>query len=186
VNEILSVFPLLHTSRLELVEIRQEHLQDLFMIFSNSEVTRYYNIITLKEEPEAQKYLDHFANRFANQQGIRWGLSEKGKNGIIGTIGFNNFTPHHRANIGFDLLPAYWNKGYTTEALRAVLDFGFNNLEINRIEAEVMQNNTASEMVLLKTGFTKEGLLRDWMLFNNRHYDMTMFSLLQNDHAGRK
>jgi ribosomal-protein-alanine N-acetyltransferase len=56
-------------------------------------------------------------------------------------------------------------------------------LKINRIEAEVMQGNIASEKVLEKAGFKKECLLRDWMFWNDKHYDMIMYSLLKEDIA---
>ncbi|MEO6818782.1 MAG: GNAT family N-acetyltransferase [Ginsengibacter sp.] len=174
-------FPILHTARLDLVEIRQEHLNDIYNLFNDSSVTQYYNVTTLNNEEEAQKYLDWFSSRFAEQAGIRWGISLKGKKNIIGTAGFNNFTKQHRANLGYDLQTAFWNKGYVTEALQAILQFGFTALEINRIEAEVMQGNTASEKVLTKLGFKNEGILRQWMHWNETYYDMTMFSLLRKE-----
>ncbi len=109
------------------------------------------------------------------------GISLKGRDNIIGTIGFNNFTKRHRANIGFDLQADFWNNGYLTEAIKTVIEFGFRNLDINRIEAEVMQGNVASEKVLAKIGFKNEGILRQWMYWNDKYYDMTKFSLLQSD-----
>jgi ribosomal-protein-alanine N-acetyltransferase len=144
-------------------------------------VTEFYNVVTLTKEGEAQKFIDWFKNRFKENAGIRWGISLKGQDNIIGTIGFNNFNKRHRANIGFDLQSDFWNNGYLTEALKAVIEFGFRNLDINRIEAEVMQGNIASEKVLTKIGFKNEGVLREWMYWNEKHYDMTMFSLLQSD-----
>lgn len=62
-----------------------------------------------------------------------------------------------------------------------MIEFGFNDLDINRIEAEVMQGNLSSEIVVEKSGFTKEGILRQWMFWNGKHYDMTMFSLLKSE-----
>jgi len=106
----------------------------------------------------------------------------KGQQKIIGTVGFNNFIKLHRANIGYDLQTDHWNKGYITEALKAVINYGFNKLEINRIEAEVMQGNIISERVLTKLNFKNEGVLREWMFWNEKHYDMTMFSLLKADY----
>ena len=178
---MLDTFPDLHTARLNIVEIKQEHLSDIFKLFSDSRVTQFYNIVTLTEQSEAQKYIDWFSCRFADRTGIRWGISLKGQNCIIGTVGFNNVTHRHRANLGYDLQTEFWNKWYATEALTAVINFGFKKLYINRIEAEVMQGNTASERVLTKLGFTKEGILRQWMYWNDQHYDMTMFSLLRSD-----
>jgi [ribosomal protein S5]-alanine N-acetyltransferase len=175
------IFPLLHTERLALIPIRQHHLPDLFALFSNEEVTRFYNLVPLKAPADAQKILDHFQSRYATKSGIRWGIS-LGADRIIGTLGFNNFTANHRSNIGYDLLPQYWNKGFMTEALRAIIAFGFEQLGVNRIEAEVMPGNLSSEKVLEKLGFVKEGLLRDWMLFDGKHFDMHMFALLKDVH----
>jgi ribosomal-protein-alanine N-acetyltransferase len=174
-------FPELHTERLELVEITQSHLSDFYEIFRDERAAKYYNIIPFKKEEEAQKYIDWFQSRYKDGVGIRWGIRLKDKSSIIGTAGFNNYQKDHRANLGYDLHVDYWNKGYITEALSKILNFGFNTLGINRIEAEVMQGNIASEKVLEKLGFTKEGILRDWMYWNNNHYDMTMFSLLKEE-----
>ena len=178
-----AIFPILHTDRLDLIEIKQHHLGDLYQLYSNENVTRYYNVLPLKNEQEAQKYIDWFQSRFKDALGIRWGISIKGQQNIIGTIGFNNFTKRHRANIGYDLQTEHWNNGYITEALKTVINFGFDQLEINRIEAEVMQGNIISEKVLDKLNFKNEGVLREWMFWNDKHYDMTMFSLLKADYG---
>ncbi len=178
--DLLTAFPLLSSERLDLIEINQEHLTDLFKLYSDENVTEFYNIKTLKEETEAQKYLDLFMSQFLIEMGIRWGIALKGKTEIIGTIGFNNYTRNHRANIGYDLQKDYWNNGYVKEAIMAVVKFGFEKLEVNRIEAEVMPGNIYSEKALNSLGFKKEGLLRDWMIWNEKHYDMNMYSLLIN------
>ena len=178
---MFDTFPSLQTKRLNLIEIKQTHLDNIFKLFSDSKVTSFYNVVTLTKKEEAQKFIDWFQNRYAEKAGIRWGISLKGQDNIIGTIGFNNFTKNHRANIGFDLQADFWNNGYLTEAIKRVTEFGFNKLDINRIEAEVMIGNIASEKVLAKNGFKNEGVLRQWMYWNNKYYDMTMFSLLQSD-----
>lgn len=180
----IAAFPVLHTERLDLIEIKGEHLDDLFRLFGNYRVTQFYNIVPLVQKEEAQKLIDHFRNRFAAGAAIRWGIALKGHSDIIGTLGFNNYTPQHRANIGYDLQPQYWNQGFISEALKPVVAYGFRELGINRIEAEVMPGNHASEKVLQKLGFVKEGLLRDWMFWNGRHYDMVMYSLLRKDFEG--
>lgn len=184
--EILpATFPILESERLKLVGIQQEHLMDIFKLFGDSQVTEFYNIKTFDKVEDGQVYLDWFRNRFKDKLGIRWGIQLKGETGIIGTIGFNNFTYNHRANIGYDLQSEYWNRGYMTEALKRVVEFGFDVLRVNRIEAEVMAGNTASEKILAKTGFRKEGLLRDWMYWDQRHFDMIMYAYLRTDFTQR-
>ena len=178
----MNIFPTLTTKQLDLVEIQQSHLTDLYLLFSDRKVTEYYNLLPLKHEQDGQTLLDWFRNRFKEGLGIRWGIALKGEANIIGTIGFNNFTSKHRANIGYDLQSIYWNKGYMKEALQTIIDFGFNELDINRIEAEVMQGNIVSEKLLEKMDFVREGILRQWMLWNGQYYDMTMYSLLRTDY----
>ena len=150
-------FPILNTERLNLIEMNNSHLGDLFKLFGDENVTRFYNLLPLKNEQEAQETLNWYKNRFNNKLGIRWGITIKGKQNVIGTIGFNSFTKQHRANIGYDLQTAHWNNGYITEALKEVISFGFEKLEVNRIEGEVMQGNLISEKVLKKLSFKKEG-----------------------------
>ena len=178
-------FPVLRTERLELVEIQQIHLHDIYMLFSDTKVTEFYNLLPLKKEQEGQKLLDWFSSRFNEGLGIRWGIALKGKSNIIGSIGFNNYTKKHRANIGYDLKSSYWNRGYMTEALQTVVEFGFNALEINRIEAEVMQGNVISEILLKKLKFRREGVLREWMIWNEQYYDITMYSLLKTEYNNK-
>ena len=181
----LNNFPVLLTERLELIEITDKHLNDILELFGNENVTRFYNLIPFKTEQDAKKFIDWYHNRFQDNLAIRWGISLKGQKKIIGTIGFNNFAKNHRANIGYDLRPEYWNQGYMSEALNKVINFGFNQLEINRIEAEVMQKNENSENVLYKLNFKNEGILRQWMYWNEKHYDMTMFALLKVDYGNK-
>lgn len=181
IEKAFTTFPTLETDRLSLIEIKQAHLKDLFALFGDSAVTRYYNVKTLLYEEDGQPLLDWFHRRYRDRQGIRWGIALKRKPGIIGTIGVNHYLPNHRANIGYDLQSRYWNRGYTTEAVRAIVDFAFNILSVNRVEAEVIDGNIFSQKVLLKAGFTHEGMLRQWMYWDDRHFDMHMFSILKDE-----
>lgn len=177
------IFPTLHTERLDLIELTQDHLKDVYRLFTDKRVTKYYDVIPLSEEADAQKILDILSARYKNKAGIRWGIALKGHKGIIGNLGFNSFTPGHRSTIGYSIEHEYWNKGYITEAISAILDFGFAELGVNRIEAEVMPGNAASEQVLKKLGFTHEGLLRQWMLWGGKYNDINMYALLKADWA---
>ena len=174
-------FPILTTPRLALVEIQQQHLADIFNIFSDTRVTQYYNIVTLQVLEDAQPFIDWFTLKFADKKGLRWGITLKGEDQIVGTIGINNFTWGQKGLIGYDLRYDSWNKGYMTEAITAVTQFGFEAFGLNRIEAEVMPGNAGSEKTLLKSGFTFEGTLRQTLFFEGTWYDMNMFSLLKGD-----
>lgn len=175
------IFPELHTQRLDLIEITTQHLQDLYHLFTNPQVTEFYQVIPLQEPGDAQKIVGMLSQRFKDKTGIRWGIAPKGESHLIGTIGYNTFTRGHRSTIAFALLPEYWGKGYITEAIAAIVQFGFDVLKVNRIEAEVLPGNMASEIVLRKNGFHHEGLLRQWMLWDDTYYDINMYALLKDD-----
>ncbi len=172
------LFPVLHTDRLDLVEITPAHATDLFAIFTDKRVTEYYTVVPLREEKDILPVIDRFRSQYCNRQGIRWGIALKGQQRLIGSIGFQYFTTGHKAGIVYALSPGYWGQGYISEALKAVLQFGFDELEIRRIEAEVMPGNTASDKVLMRNGFQHEGLLRQWLQWNGKYYDMDMYSVL--------
>lgn len=174
-------FPILQTPRLTLIQIQAGHAEDVLTLFGDERVTQYYNLEPFKQLSEAQALVARWHKRFTDKAGLRWGISLKGEQRIIGTMGYNRFTPQHRANIGYDLQAAHWGKGYISEALPALLHWGFNTLGVNRIEAEVMPGNAGSEKVLTKSGFTREGLLRQWMFWNDRYYDMWIYALLKEE-----
>jgi ribosomal-protein-alanine N-acetyltransferase len=177
-----SDFPVLFSDRFKLVEIKDEHRNDIFELFGDDSVTQFYNITTLQRVEDADAIIDHFRTRFADKKGIRWGIAEPTNEAkILGTIGFNSIIPEHKAQLGYDLKSAQWKRGIITEVIDCVLNYAFNNLNINRVEAEVMPGNYASERVLEKNGFLKEGLFRDWMFWNNRHYDIYIYSILKSD-----
>jgi ribosomal-protein-alanine N-acetyltransferase len=181
---VFDKFPAIRTPHLELVQITEEHANDLYKLFGDKKVTEYYNLLPLESETDSQRLIEHFRSRFESQAAIRWGIRLNEHREIIGTVGFNSFMKKHRANIAYDLQQPYWNQGVITEALHAVISFGFYALDINRIEAEVMEGNEPSIEVLHQVGFKQEGTLRQWMYWNDKHYDMLMFSLLRSDGQG--
>jgi len=181
-----SDFPVLFSDRFKLIEIKEDHRNDIFELFGDDSVTQFYNISTLTKVEDADAIIKHFQTRFAERKGIRWGIAEPtNEKRIIGTIGFNSIVPEHKAQLGYDLKSSQWKRGVITEVIDCVLNYAFKNLNVNRVEAEVMPGNFASERVLEKNGFLKEGLLRDWMYWNNTHYDMYLYSILKSD-RGRK
>ncbi len=114
--------------------------------------------------------------------GVRWGITLTGQNEVIGSCGFLNVSAkHQRAEIGFELSSDYWGRGIAGEALRAVVRHGFAQLGFHRIEALVEPANTASQQLLERVGFTREGLLRGYEFTQGKYDDLYMYSLLETD-----
>lgn len=152
---IFESFPRLSSDRFELIEIKDSHLTDIFELYSDRKVTKYFVLLPLENINEAIKEIKFYQNRFQKNEGIRWGISFKGSSRIIGTLGFNKIISGHKAKLGYDLKSKHWGTGYMAEALDTIITYGFDVLNINRMEAEVMTGNIGSEKLLTKLNFQK-------------------------------
>jgi [ribosomal protein S5]-alanine N-acetyltransferase len=177
------VFPILLTSRLILRELHDEDLDSFIDIFSRDEVTRYYGRDVVTSSEEANDLLQKMKSGFLEKRGIRWGIEARDTKQLIGTIGYHLWSPlHKRAEVGYELHPDYWNKGYATEAIKTALSYGFQEMDLNRISAIVYFENQASNRLLEKIGFQKEGIKREYMLQGNQFHDTYFYSLLKSDY----
>ncbi|PQD95656.1 GNAT family N-acetyltransferase [Pradoshia eiseniae] len=175
-------YPELETNRLNLVQVKEEHTESFFEIMSKDEVTKYYGMDSLKSLEEASKVVESFQSTYENKRGIRWGIVLKDTGNFVGTLGLNNLsTWSKKAEIGFELHPSHWNKGIAFEAVKEVLRYSFENLELFRIGAVTYPQNDPSIHLLNRLGFTKEGLLRGYLYQNNQSHDSLIFSLLSTE-----
>ena len=90
------------------------------------------------------------------------------------------------AEVGYSLARGLWNRGLMTEALRAVIDFGFRGLNLNRIEAQHESENPASGAVMRKCGMQREGTLRQRLMNKGRFVDVELYSILRCDYIQRQ
>ena len=101
---------------------------------------------------------------------------------VIGSCGFLNRQPqHYKAEIGYELSKSYWGQGIAGEALHVVLAYGFQQLDLERVEALIEPANTASQKLVKKHVFLKEGLLRHYEYTRGKFDDLYMYSLLKGD-----
>lgn len=155
-------YPRLETERLQLIELNKSHASTLQI--SRDDVTRYYGIDPFVEVEQAEKMIQSFSTNIERKQSIRWGLQVKETEELVGTIGLNNLKLwSKKCEVGYDLHPDYWNKGYIKGALRAVLPYCFEELNLSRVNATTFPANKASWQLLLKVEFVKEGLLRNYL-----------------------
>ena len=135
---------------------------------------------------EVNKYKNGYASY--NRTFILFLLLEKESNKIIGRCGIHNWNVSHlRAEIGYNITEeSYKNKGYMTEAVKAVIDYGFNKLNLNRLDAIVGHSNMPSLKLMEKFAFVKEGVLRQHFLSNEKFEDSIMFSKLQLEYRTEK
>jgi len=175
-------FPQLESERLILRRIQLKDAEAVYRIFSDPDVLRYYDIGAYTHIDQARNLIERLDTRFEQRTGIRWGITIRGEDIVIGTFGFGWTQHNHQGEIGYDLARDHWQQGIMSEALQVALRFGFEVAELNRIQAHVIPGNIASEKLLLKHGFTNEGVLREYGFFHNGYYDLTSFSLLKKDY----
>ena len=171
-------FPQIETPRLLLRELRREDAEAVFRLFSDPAVMRYHDMDVFTSGEQAQALIERQRQRFEQKERFRWGLALKEPDTIIGTGGYvawNRMWYH--AELGYNLASPYWGQGLMTEALRAMISFGFERMGLHRIEAEVMPENEASLRLLRKLGFVAEGVLRERSFWKRAFHDLVMLAL---------
>lgn len=178
---LFSEFPQLETQDLILRETKFSDAEAVFKIFRDEKVTKYHDFDTATSIEQAKWLINRRAERYRKQQAIRWGIAKKQDNIIIGSCGLsikNSFL----AELGYELASEHWQQGIMTEALQAVIAWGFYQLGLNRIEAMVMQENVASIQLLKKLLFLEEGLLREYGFWKGKFHDLKIYSLLRREY----
>ena len=107
-------------------------------------------------------------------------ICEKKK--MVGVVGLVHEPEHRRAEIGYWLGRNYWSKGYMTIAVEMMLGYAFGVLKVNRVYANIFSINEASQKVLMKNGFVKEGILKQHYLRMGTLHDLVCFGILKEDY----
>jgi len=174
-------FPDLETERLLLRNISQEDADFVFKEYSNPLVCEYQ----VEHEPfqsidEAKKWIGWYYNGIADHH--RWVIINKETGRRMGTIGFHAWDKkNNRVEIGCELLPENWGKGYILEATQRAVDFAFHEMNVHRVVAHVHTENLRSARLLEKLGFEREGLIRDEFYFRGKYYDHYLYSLINSE-----
>lgn len=175
-------FPSLTTNRLFLRQIQPEDAEDLFATFSDEEAMQFYGHEPHRSVDETHALIEQIQARYARREAIRWGITLKGEDRVIGSCGFHHFdTGFHRSETGYELRRAFWGQGVMTEAVSAILTCGFDLLGLHRVEAIIDMANARSRGLLLKLGFTYEGNLRQRYFFRGQFEDEHYFGLLWDE-----
>ncbi len=176
-------FPTIQTERLLLREISYDDVPDLFKIRSNKIAMEFIDRPIAKSEEDVKNLIEIIKTNQANEEGITWAITLKDKEKLIGTIGYWRYEKKNaRAEIGYVLHPDYFNRGLCTEALKYVIDYGFETMDLHSIEAHVDPGNIASTKLLQKSGFTLEAHFKENIFTNGKYSDTLVYSLLNPGH----
>lgn len=172
-------FPTLSTSRLLLRQITTADVNEIFELRSNKAVMEFINRPLAETTADALQLIKIIIDSIANKQGITWAISVQNDRTLIGTIGFWKIdTENHRAEIGYRLHPKHQQKGIMQEALSAVLQHGFIQMQLHSVEANINPANEASRKLLEKNKFIQEGYFKENFYYNGSFLDSAIYSLL--------
>ena len=176
-------FPVLKTERLVLREVTLRDAPWYFGHFNTWEIVDGQEYPGPKDLEAAKRELRlYFTDNFRKGTGIRWGITLKGGNDLIGSAGLYKYVEKtSQVETGYDLDPKYWGQGIMTEAMTAIVRYAFDVMKVNRIEALVSPRNKGSQGLVRRLGFRREGVLREHDFYNGKFTDDYLFALLKRD-----
>ncbi|MGI4742957.1 MAG: GNAT family N-acetyltransferase [Janthinobacterium lividum] len=177
-------FPQLTTSRLLLRAFAPADIPRLLTLAGNYEVAQNtLNIPYPYTEADAWHWLHLTRQGYALQTGYAFALELRATGEFVGGIGLTLEPRFDRAEAGYWLGQPYWGRGLATEALAAVLRFGFLKLELNKIYATHIAGNPASGQVMLKNGMLKEGELVQHTKRDGQYHDLWQYRLTRQEYT---
>lgn len=173
--------PILTTERLTLRPLTPADAADLFAVFSDPAVVRYWSAEPWTSAAFAEGAIARALDGYREQSEVRFGIELVETGALIGTVNLHHFFPQNRrCELGYALGSLHWGKGYATEALEVALDYGFHELRLNRIEADIDPRNGASAAVLERLGFRKEGYMPERWFVHGQLADTVNYGLLRS------
>ncbi len=172
--------PTLHTTRLRLRPFADTDAEALFALHGNAYVLRYWDSPPWSEPARAERFLATCRQLAEEGSGARLAIDRRSDGAFLGWCGLTRWNPDHRsASLTYCLAEAAWGQGYATEAAGALLQWAFDTLDLNRVQAEVDTRNAASARVLEKLGFVREGTLREDCVVNGDVSDSWVYGLIE-------
>ena len=148
---------------------------------NHPEVKKYIPDSCLPQSTEqAKKELHFFRNLHNRRSSVYWTIANVESGEMIGACGFEKWSRlHKRLELAYDLNPEYWRQGIATRSISAIVNYAFESMQAERIEAFLEPNNAASAGLLLKIGFHKEATLKKYRFFKNKHIDIDLYTIIK-------
>jgi [ribosomal protein S5]-alanine N-acetyltransferase len=176
-----NAFPRLETRDLVLRQITASDTAAYFALYSDLEVMRTFGIRPHPTIVHTRQLIQYLEDSFINRTRVTWGIATKNEDLLIGDVGFWRFVKERfRAEVGAKLARKYWKGGYMTQALAAVVEYGFEKMGLHTIEANIDPNNTAGIRLVEKVGFLREGLIKEHSFcpFTEKFMDTALYSVV--------
>lgn len=175
-------FPNLETNRLNLRRLTSTDVNEVLALRSNPEIMKFIPRTLITTQEEALEFIITMDTTIDSKTVINWAITTKENDQLIGMIGYYRMKPeNYRAEVGYLLATEHHGKGIISEALQRVVQFGFEEMGLNSIEAVIDPENIASEKVLLKINFEKEAYFKEHQFFKGKFFDSVFYSLLKKN-----
>ena len=172
-------FPVLTTERLVLRQITAADANELFFLRSDETVMKYIDKARAQSVDEALRHLDVVNEALAKNDSISWAITLKDDPLMLGYIGYWRMSKeNYRSEVGYVLHPAHHCKGIMSEAFAAVIDYGFGVMKLHSMEAVINPENVASQKLLEKHHFVREGYFREDYFYDGKFLDSAIYSLI--------
>lgn len=177
-NDVFNPFPELETERVTLRKLTYEDAHDIFEYASQNKVSDNVTWEAHKTIEDTLQFVDFAKNRYEENKVAPWGIEYKENKKIIGTADFVWWQKDHRAaEVGYVLSPEYWGKGIVPEVVQEIIRFGFDEMDLVRVQALCFEENTQSERVMQKVGMTYEGTMYKRFYVKGEHKSLKMYAL---------
>ena len=174
--------PVLETNRLLLRPVRRKDASDIYSYASDPDVARYVLWEPHRSVAETRNYIRYIRMLYRRGLPSSWAVTLRETGQVIGTIGLMWYSDaNSAAEIGYSFSKSFWNCGYATESLQAVIHSLFHSLPVNRLEAQHDCRNPASGRVMEKCGMKKEGILRQRIRNKGEFANTVLYAILRSD-----
>jgi [ribosomal protein S5]-alanine N-acetyltransferase len=172
-------FPVLETDRLLFRRHVREDAPVLFAYRSSPEIMKFIDRPLATKMDDALELIQKIDDGINSNTLISWAVMSKENNSLAGSVSFHKIYPeHHRAEIGYLFGKEYWGKGFAAECVKVLTEYGFGEMKLHSIEANVNPKNAASMRVLEKNNFVREAYFKENYYWNGKFLDTAIYSLI--------
>ena len=176
--------PNITTARLILRNLQEEDAHQVLEYSTDPEVSKYLFWSPHKNIQEAKDAINRYRS---TENMMQWAITLREDNQLIGIGGFGIVdSTMRKADLGYSFNPKYWNQGYAAETTSSLVKYGFEKMNLVRIQGAIHPNNMASGIVLEKCGLNYEATLKNWMLIDGVPVDTKIYALTNKGFVNRK
>lgn len=187
IENVFHQLPQVTTERLVLRRIRASDVDDIYAYAQDPDVARYTSWAPHTSPDETRQFVRRNLDAYLEKRVANWGIELRAERKIIGTGGYGWWNPEQSsAEIGYAIGRPYWRQGLMTEAVRAMIDFGFNRMALNRIVIRMDPRNIGSWRVAEKCGCRFEGIARQAIYAKDTFDDLMVWAILRDDWVAQR